>query len=352
MNSKNGNRIPYEILSTIVILLLLAIIPAANAQDTSQVAKHLQEYAKSYPDIHFLHLQYDKNNGGASALLKQLGEGADNMDYEHDPVAKNDLLELQFMRINYLQNNNMPSATLFKTGKNSSFEQPYICVITINESFFQNSPSASIELMLGDSLPNGPQGKNLTAFDNKTFLQYTVDHEIYHCLDAFFHGHSIGKTSDDDIAAYQHFLSEYRADLYASFVARLSNPSANKFLNLLACFRTMGLVDIDTEHYTASAIRQVIQTSDASLINLAITDIAKSIRELARFSQPGINEYGRLINAANGLALYLSIDNADGDSAKNFKSDLHTDSHLKLIIQEFEGARAFLTSSIYLGDNS
>lgn len=351
MNTKNGNRLPLIIFSILVSLLLLTIIPAANAQSTSLVTKRLQEYAKSYPDIYFLHLKGDKNNEGFNTLPKQLGEDADNMDYEHDTAARNDLLDLQFMRINYLQNNNMPSATLFKTGKDSNFKQPYVCVITVNESLFQNNPTASLQFMLGDPLPDELQGKNISAFDNNTFLQFTVDHEIYHCLDAYLHGNSISKTSDDNAAAYQHFLSEYRADLYASLVTRQSTPLAIEFLTLLASFRTMGLVDMDTEHYTASAIRQAIKTPVSNLNNFAKTVIAENTRELARDSQPGANEYGRLINAANGLALYVGIDSVDRDSGKKIRDDLHPSSHLRLIIQEFEGARAYLTSNLYPQDS-
>lgn len=351
MNILNTLKAPIHF-RILISLLLLNFLLLPYAHSSSLLNSRILEYSALYPDIYFLHLQGNEQSAELVMLPEQLGEGAVNVDYEHDPVVRGDLLQMQFMRIKYLLGNRIPSATLFKTGKHAAYRQPYVCAITLDEAQFLNHPNASAEFMLSDYMQDRLPVKNLSKFDNKTFLLYTLDHEIYHCLDAYLHGHSISKDTDETKASYEHFLSEYRADLYASLISRQSRPSDLTFLRLLASYRIMGLVDIDTEHYTVAAIRQVIDMPVSDIRKKTIVDMAASIRELARESEPGITEYSQLINAARGLALYLGIEYEEVKDINNPQQDLVTTHKLKLIIQEFEDARSHITSNIYLGDNS
>ena len=84
--------------------------------------------------------------------------------------------------------------------------------------------------------------------------------------------------------------------------------------------------------------------------NMEIVDIAKSIKELAQASKPGIAEYRQLINSAQGLALYLGIDyEGINENHDDLTRRPDTSAQLKLIIQEFEDARShIITSNIYL----
>lgn len=350
MNTRNRNRVSSIDFTILVTFLFLNVISVANAQSNSVLTSRIQEYTTLYPDIYFLHLQSSEKNTDISMSYKQFGEDAVNLDYEHDPVMRNDLLKLQFMRINYLLKNRIPSATLFKTGKHAAYIQPYVCVITLDESSFLSQPVSSVQLLLGDDMRDSSQGKSLIALDRNTFLQYTLDHEIYHCLDAYLHGHSISKSTDEITVAYEHFLSEYRADLYASLIVRQSYSSAIEFLDLLASYRIMGLVDFDTEHYTVAAIRQVIHMPKAGVSNTSIVDIAQGIRELSRNSEPAISEYAQLINVASGLALYLGIEDGGLNDRNDPARDLATSPQLSLTIQEFEGTRSYITSKLYLED--
>jgi hypothetical protein len=335
----------------LVALLFMNGILAACAQDNNLLASRLKEYAVLYPDISFMHLKGTGKDKGIATLRERLGVDAVNLDYEHDPISQQDLLRMQFMRINFLQNNNMPSATLFYTGKYTAYHQPYVCVITLDESQFLTHANASTEFMLGETMRDSLQSENKSLFDNNTFLLYTLDHEVYHCLDAYMHGPSMSKDADEKTAAYEHFLSEYRADLYASLTLRQSNPSTIDFLHLLVSYRVMGLVDLDTEHYTVAAIRQVMDFPESEINNTGLADTARGIRALALVSQPSIVEYAQLINAASGLALYLNIENETPGRKSNIARDLPNSPQLTLIIQEYEGATSYITSNLYLEDD-
>jgi hypothetical protein len=336
----------------LVVLLFLSYLAIPCAYSSSLLTSRIQEYAAVYPDIHFLHVQGNDQGDDIIKLRKQLGEDAVNLDYEHDPIVRDDLLQLQFIRIKYLLGNGIPSATLFKTGKHAAYTRPYVCAITLDETLFLNHPDASAQFMLGDYARDSLPVKDLSSFDNNTFLLYTLDHEIYHCLDAYLHGPGMSKGSNEITAAYEHFLSEYRADLYASITTRQSYPSAIEFLRLLASYRIMGLVDFDTEHYTVAAIRQVIHMPVTRISNTGIAALAQSIRQLARSSAPGITDYSQLINAARGLALYLGSEDGGIDDAGKTTPNMATSPRLKLIIQEFEDARThIITSNIYPGQD-
>jgi len=351
MNTRKSKK-AFNNCTILAVMLLLSYLAAPFAYSSSLLTSRIQEYAAVYPDIHFLHVQGNEQGTDIIKLPRQLGEDAANLDYEHDPMVRDDLLQLQFMRIKYLLGNSIPSATLFKTGKHAAYTRPYVCAITLDETLFLNHPGASARFMLGDHMQDSLPVKDLSSFDNNTFLLYTLDHEIYHCLDAYLHGPGMSKGSDEITAAYEHFLSEYRADLYASITTRQSYPSANKFLRLLASYRVMGLVDFDTEHYTVAAIRQVIRMPVARISNTGIAAIAQDIRQLARASAPDITEYSQLINAARGLALYLGIEDEGIDTAGKEMPKKAASPRLKLIIQEFEDARShIITSNIYLGKN-
>lgn len=337
-----------------VSLLFLYCILTPYAHSSSLLAPRIQEYAALYPDIYFLHIQGDENNPDFSMLPKLIGKDAKNLDYEHDPIVRADLLQAQLMRIQYSLRSRIPSATLFQTGKFAAYTKPYVCVLTLDEEEFIKNPSTSSHLMLGENTQTQLPINNLGRLDYETFMFFTLDHEIYHCLDAYLNGPSLGMRADEKQTDYDHFLSEYRADLYASLTTRQSYPLADVFLHLLTYYREMGLIDLDTEHYTVNAIRQGARIPKTEIRSKRINEIAKSIQQIVHESKPGIDEYSQLKNTARGMALHLSI-NHEGLNDHSVGAARNTDKSalIELIIEEFENARShIITSNIYLRNNS
>jgi len=240
-----------------------------SARDDAALARadpadrQLAEYARQVGDMGFLRLYGDRALQVIAALPAMLGEGAANVDYEHDATQREALLELQMQRIALMVREGIPSATLFKIGAGSRFEQRYLCVVTLDTKPLREDPAYASRFMAPASAADRLEGTGALLIRNEDFLQFTVDHEVFHCLDAYYNGPTIHKTRDSLQHLYNEYLNEARADAFASQSFRRRTAAPEEFLRMFAALRDLALVDMDLPHFTGDVIRQSINAPAA-----------------------------------------------------------------------------------------
>jgi len=215
--------------------------------------RQLAGYSRGVPDVGFLRLYGEHAMPVISRLPSLLGMGASNVDYEHDASLRETLLEVQLHRIAQMVRNGLPSATLFKLGAGTPFEHGYLCVITLDTAPYRQDPAHASRFMLPSSAA-GLASTGAPPISNEDFLRFTVDHEAFHCLDAYFNGPTIRKTRDPIAGMYQDYLNEARADAFASRSFKAWGLGSDGFLARLAAMRTLAVLDMDLTHATGQII--------------------------------------------------------------------------------------------------
>ncbi|MBD3609267.1 MAG: hypothetical protein HUJ30_01830, partial [Gammaproteobacteria bacterium] len=248
------------------------------------IDRQLAKYARQVPEMGFLRLYGDKAANILSQLPELLGDGAMNMDYEHNTSVRNTLMELQMYRIGLMLDKDLPSATLFKVGDDSVFEHKYLCVITLDLTPYKQTPSYATQFMLSGY-------NDSVLIENDAFLKFTVDHEVFHCLDAYFNGPPIKKTQSQVVNHYQQYINEARADAFSTLTFKQNVKNPNHFLNIFAAMRTLSVLNLDLQHFTGDVIRHSINTFQDFGIQSIETLIDMS-RELVNDIIPSYEVYG------------------------------------------------------------
>jgi hypothetical protein len=308
-----------KLLGTIVVTGTVFACPLiAYAESSPEILKaRLSQYATYYSEVRFLHLDEPEDTAIVSQLPTLLGAGADNVDYEHDPEARQWLLEKQFSRISMMVRNDIPSATLFRTGENAAYSEDYVCVITMNASFLRSDELSASRFMAGieDDAPF-IISKN-AILDNNAYLLFTLDHEVFHCLNGFLHGPAYKKTRNTLTASYHQYRGEYGADLYAALAARYFQSADAQFLENFAQYRVLSLESYDAPHYTADAFTHALNVSANTINNISLIELAHMARAMADATVQSRHDYAALLGASYLFTLRAgySVDDLAADIA-------------------------------------
>lgn len=266
----------------IILIATLLTLSSITAQASEGVKLQLANYEDYYPEVNFIHLDGLSGFKYLNSLPMRLGIGASNVDYEHRPNARELLIETQMGRIEMMLEERMPSATLFLTGENSAFTQPYVCVITLDDTVLLSDPLAATRFITGTKA-----SENLpyqTSLDNGSFLLFTVDHEVFHCLDAYLNGPTRPMTRSQITASHSEFRAEQRADFYAALMHKSRPGSPDNFLRDVASFRTLSFNNWDITHYTAPILRRAISIDHSRIVHLDIEGLLSlSMHEADQF---------------------------------------------------------------------
>ena len=222
----------------------------------------ISEYRSEFPEIEFLLLDSVFEFNAISPLLENLGSEVSNVDYEHPESVREILVEAQEYRIDKHLSNGNGSATLFRTPNASITKKPFTCLITLTSSLLDENPLASTRFLYSlseSSLSSLPQPYVL---DNKKFQEYTIDHELFHCVDAYVNGPMFARTSDPIKASHDRYKEEQRAEIFAALRHLKRYPSDDFFLRSLATARTINLLTVDFEHYTTNILGRIIDSND------------------------------------------------------------------------------------------
>jgi hypothetical protein len=265
----------------------------------------LRSYAMSYPDIHFVLLSGQAAGEYVNDFNQLLGDEASNLDYEHPEQVRDLLMQVQIDRIRLMLDEDMPSSTLFKAGKNSALTRPFICVLTLNENVFVGDPLATTRFITGTDKDSDIH--YLKVLDNKSFLHFTFHHEVFHCLDAYHNGPTRPMTKSKITSSYSDFRAEQRADLYASVMHRFDSLSETSFLKDLAGFRALSIFNWDISHYTTAAINHAMTISNADFVDLKTVELVEFAMNQADQVVITRASYNEFLAAAAHMAMSLGI---------------------------------------------
>ena len=260
------------------------------------VTEQIARYQKEYPDIEFMLLHAAEDYKAMLPLVDSLGEEATNPEYEHPEEARITLLEAQEHRIGMLLENDMSSATLFKTPNSNITDKPYLCVVTMSHQLSDWNPIAATLFMYNldeDIVKTMPISMRL---DNRKFLAYTIDHEVFHCIDVYKNGFLFPMTSDEVVASRNRARAEMRAEAFAALAHITRHPDAKQFISNIANARTLNLLDWDIEHYTVDVLNKAI---DAHTLHMPedTKQLAQDSVQLASEVTPTLSEYKEFVIA-------------------------------------------------------
>jgi len=187
-----------------------------NPQRLVQIINEkIDYYNETYPDIRFVHIDGGKDwHGDLVTILTILGDKPDALDYQHPPQLSKMLLDVSIQRLKAMLELDIVSATLFRVGQDSVINRANVCIITLNPDVFVANDYQATQYMLDVSDEEMKNIHPARYLDHEHHLEFTLDHEAFHCLDSYFNGGS-PQTKLELGGEYNLFRRESVADAYA-----------------------------------------------------------------------------------------------------------------------------------------
>ena len=276
-----------------LLLFSLAIFAHPGQQ---QLKARLDDYRSAYPEIEFILLNTVNEFDAILPLSRSLGKSVVNLDYEHPEALREQLIELQEYRIDLMLDEGSASASLFGTPDAEITAKPYSCLITLSKSLLGRDQLAATRMMYNlddEQLSVIPEELHL---DNRDFLLYAIDHEVFHCVDVYLNGFLYPQTYDPLKACNDRAQAELKAEVF-SVMAHLSRTGMKKgMLKNLVYARTFSLLDWDVEHYTVDIINDIsqLEIEGSRGIKVLVNDALKYARDV----RPTFPEYIEFLTAA------------------------------------------------------
>lgn len=245
-------------------------------------------YNEAFPDIQFVAL-----GGGrtADAELRRLdallGDDARTQDYAHPPELGRELTGLARERVALMLHNSSGSASLFRVGGGAQASRPNLCVLTLDgESIAADDVQATRHLLdvSDQNFADIPRERYLKSTEH---LAFVIDHEVFHCLDAFYNG-PIPMSDQRHAASYAAYRNESGADAFG-IAMRLREHDDQSYVSNLMRIRALTLIQQDPDHFTDRSMRRVLEVYPG-----AVRD--KSVQELfdlaTRIRDREVSDYG------------------------------------------------------------
>jgi len=250
----------------------------------SIVVTTLAFYADAFPEILFVALPSgDGWLTSFATFLALLGDRAQNLDYEHPAQLRKDLLYVTKARVQAMLRAGESSSSLFRVAADGSAPREYLCAMTVNPSGVASDDEVATRHLLGIFQADAPRyavPKN-QRLDHRHHLEYVLDHEIFHCLDALYN-RPIPMSSDERTTAYFHFLNENGADAFALAMHIKRYGQGSEYSGRLAHIRGLSLFWGDPGHFTYDSARRILERENDDLTQMSISDIlslAASVRD-------------------------------------------------------------------------
>ena len=271
------------------------------------IASKLDYYNKTYPEIQFIQLGGGKYwHSDMVAVLTMLGTDADALDYQHPPQLREDLLNVTLERIRRFLQADVVAASLFRTGTDSIIKRPNLCVITLNPEVFVANDYAATRYMLDLSDEEMKKVHPARYLDHIHHLEFTLDHEAFHCLDSWFNG-GAPKTQKELGGEYNLFRRESIADAYAMIMHIRTHGAMTSYSRNIIHSRALWLYTDSPNRCTFETLRTIPgydpktiqQTPVEKLIELADHIRNKTVGDYDAY----LIQRGAAVNAANELGM-------------------------------------------------
>ena len=258
-------------------------IPASDFQSChgALVEAKLDYYRRVYPDILFTIFKGgDESVENMVVLDTLLGPKPVNLDYEHPKELREDLMIVSAQRLWIMLKNRAPSATLFKADDPLGWQE-HICVLTLDTCALATSNFDATANLL--ELPTAAMQKipEKMQLDKKDYIEFTIDHEVYHCLKSMYIGPQT-MSSHALWGEYNHYLEEKGADAYALAMHIRKHNRLTLFAENITRIRGISLFNADPNHFTCDALEQTLRIPIEEISRLSDAEVfyfASGIKE-------------------------------------------------------------------------
>lgn len=255
----------------------------ARRQQLEQIIlSKLAYYAAQFPDIDFVVLDTAGNVTRNMQLLAQIiGQDPDPLDYAYPEDLRHALLMTTLMRIEFLLQTDVGSATLFKPGKGALAKRKYVCVVTLSPWAIARSDRAATRHLLELPQSEIDAVSSVHSLDHASHLRFALDHEIYHCLDTVYNG-PIPMSKREYWGKYYMLKNETGADAFGIIMNIAAHDSITPYARTLMHIRALTLLNNDPNHYTYPAIAAVLQLDPTKLAHDDVRErfrIASTLRD-------------------------------------------------------------------------
>ena len=289
--------------------------PAREQSLNTIVDRKLEIYRNHFPEMQFVVLSArDRHEQSMVELLWLLGDEASNLDYEHTPELRADLLAVSLARVAIMLRKHLSSSALFQVGKNGQAQRSQLCVLTLDVcNLASDSRQATFNMLPipDQELVRMPDSQHLDA---DLHMEYVIDHEVHHCLKAH-RGEPIPMSTREHWADYMQRRNETAADAYGLAMHILNYGTDSQYVSNLIAIRGLSLLAGDPDHYTPEAMGATLQhlcerAEPGPDIDRSLA-IAATVRET--FIQ-GYEDYLKFRYAAFQAMTRLGVDDEDGPS--------------------------------------
>jgi hypothetical protein len=281
---------------------------SANGELDTIIQDKINYYNNNYPDIRFVHLAGGKDWAGELiAIITMLGSRVSAMDYQHPPELREDVMEVSLERLRHMLKYDIVSATLFRIGQDSIFERPQLCVITLNPEAFVASDREATQYMLDVSDEVLEKIHPSRYLNHKDHLEFTLDHEAYHCLDSHYHG-GVPMTQETLGGEYHLFRRESIADAYAMAKHIQSHRKVTGYARNLVHYRALWMFTDSPNRCTFETVREVLKHPPGTLVKMSDAELGELAVELRDRAVRPYDGYVRQRTAAVKAAKILGLD--------------------------------------------
>jgi len=316
--------------------LLLAGGPAlaadgVDAQTREQLDRFLvqkqQYYNREFPDISFVNF-----NGGyetvsdLSTLYTLLGFAPSNLDYEHPPELRQDLMDASMIRLESMLRNREPCASLFHADEPFGWNET-LCVLTIDPAVIASSNAHATSHLLGlshDGIEHIPDANCLHC---RHYLEFVFDHETYHCLKSAYVGPQL--RSDKALwAEYNHYRDENGADAFAMILHIARHGEITPFARNFARIRGLALFNLDPDHMTSAGLERVFALGAGELEGMDVHRAFALANSIRAQIAPDYDDYLRYLAASMRAAEMLGLADQIGEDFRELLADVPVDAEL------------------------
>ncbi len=275
----------------------VAYSKAENDLPSILLNKKLEYYRAQYPEILIINLEGGVDFPADMVTLDLvLGHQPVSLDYDHPAEQREDLMIVSFERIIRMLRYQAPSAAMFKADNPLGWQE-HVCVLTINPRKIADDSIQSTRNLLNlpvEVIRQIPRDFQLLPGD---YLEFVIDHEIYHCLKSMYVGPQ-QRSHKQFWAEYNQFTEEQGADAFALGMHIKTRGELSPFASNIRRIRGMSLYNADPDHLTCRALQQVMEVPVEELAGMSsnqIFELANLIKNRLAVDYP---EYLQILAAA------------------------------------------------------
>ena len=246
----------------------------ANIQPHQNIINDkLNYYNNMFKDIQFIHLDGGNDwHAELDAVFKLLDDNAVALDYEHPKELQQDLVHVTIERLKYLVENNGISSTLFRVGDKSKIKKSNLCIVTLNPEILITHDSTPLQYMLNYTDTIIKKIHPSKYIDSQSFIKYSLDHEVFHCLNSLLIG---GAPITFEVLGgeYNQMLRESAADAFSFILHLKENGKLTSFARNMVHIRALSIFNNDPNHNTLEILLKIIRLDIDKIKLMNVMDV-------------------------------------------------------------------------------